>query len=270
MIRSLLYSLLLGFIFFSAELVAQDNTISIGHRSTIHSNVLNEDRQLLIHLPDSYHPEVTTGSYPLIILLDGYSHFEITTATVDFLSSRRNRIVPEMVVVAIENVDRERDFTFTKIQTKRENTMGGGRNFLQFIADELIPDLKESYPINDEAFLIGHSLGGLFALNTYFENDTTFDARIAIDPSTWWDEEQLQQKAAGLEVQQLKKKLFIATAGQTNYERNIKKHELLLTALNTRLAQVMRVVYDEEDHHSVPLPALHNGLRYIFNESAKE
>ncbi|WP_373395899.1 hypothetical protein V8V91_15050 [Algoriphagus halophilus] len=33
-----------------------------------------------------------------------------------------NRVIPEMIVVSIQNVDRRRDFTPDKIITVRENT----------------------------------------------------------------------------------------------------------------------------------------------------
>ena len=59
-------------------------------------------------------------------------------------------------VVAIENVDRERDFTVTKIKTKRPNRMGGGRNFIQFIEKELLPYLDKNYKTNKDRTFIGH------------------------------------------------------------------------------------------------------------------
>jgi hypothetical protein len=44
-----------------------------------------------------------------------------------FKGSDKNQkyLMPETIIVAIENVDRERDFTVTKLKTKRVNTMGG-------------------------------------------------------------------------------------------------------------------------------------------------
>ena len=136
--------LFLVLIFFSvrATLAQDGSALNFGSSVTIHSDVLNEDRTCFISLPDSYVDDDDDGhTYPIIILLDGYTFFKTTVGIVHFMSSSRNRnyLMPATIVVAIENVDRERDLTVTKIKTKRVNTMGGGRNFLDFIEKELIP-----------------------------------------------------------------------------------------------------------------------------------
>ena len=117
-----------------------ETDIILGSEFAINSSILNEDRTCLISLPDSYNDSSEVEKkYPIIILLDGYTHFNTATGIVHFMSSNRNRnhLMPETIIIAIENVDRERDFTVTKIKTKRPNTMGGGRNFLNFIEKEL-------------------------------------------------------------------------------------------------------------------------------------
>src|SRR5690606_39393109 len=67
------------------------------------------------------------------------------------------------------NVNRERDFTLTKLKTKRPNRMGGGRNFLNFIEKELIPFIDKNYRTEPNRILVGHSLGGLLTLNSYMD-----------------------------------------------------------------------------------------------------
>ncbi|WP_237601610.1 alpha/beta hydrolase [Aequorivita vitellina] len=101
--------------------------------------------------------------------MDGYAHFKIAVGIVHFMSSDRNRnyLMPETIIVTIENVDRRRDFTVTKIKTKRPNTGGGGRKFLSFIEKELIPHIDKNYRTESHRTLIGHSLGGLLTLNAY-------------------------------------------------------------------------------------------------------
>lgn len=66
------------------------------------------------------------------------------------MSSDRNRnyFMPEMIIVAVENIDRETDFTVTKIKTKRVNTMGRGKNFLKFIEKELTPFVRKIIELN--------------------------------------------------------------------------------------------------------------------------
>jgi len=103
--------------------------IVIGTKYILHSNILNEDREYWISLPESYSNEESSYKrYPVLIVLDGNAHFRSITGMVNYMSSgyNGNTRIPEMIVVAIQNVNRRRDFTPDKIITKRENDYGGG------------------------------------------------------------------------------------------------------------------------------------------------
>lgn len=255
-------------------LFAQKNDdIILGSRFNIKSSVLAEDRTCLISLPDSYNAS-EKKKYPMMILLDGYTHFKSSAGIVHFMGSDRNgnHLIPETIVVAIENTDRERDFTVTKIKTKRPNTMGGARNFLKFIEKELIPYIDENYRTEPYRVLAGHSLGGLLTINSYMDENSSFNAYISIDPSIWWDEQMMTEKVDSMPPSSLKKKLYIATAnqGEASYERNKKRHDRLYTLLTKKTeehANVKIEYFENENHRSVPLIALYNGLKYLNEES---
>ena len=208
--------------------------------------------------------------YPIIILLDGYTHFKTASGIAHFMSSNRNRnnLMPESIIIAIENIDRERDFTVTKIKTKRPNTMGGGRNFLNFIEKELISYVDENYRTEPSRTLVGHSLGGLLTLNSYMDKNSIFDSYISIDPSIWWSEEMMKNKVDSISSISFEKKLYIATAnqGEAKYERNKKRHDnfyALMTKKSDEPINVAIEYFEKENHRSVPLIALYNGLKYI-------
>jgi predicted alpha/beta superfamily hydrolase len=256
--------------------ICQNNTkIARENQFILHSDILNEDRTCLISLPESYYASNNGGKkYPIIILLDGSVHFKITSGIVHFMSSSRNRnyFMHETIIVAIENVDRERDFTVTKLKTKRPNTMGGGKYFLNFIEKELIPYLDETYRTQPFRTLVGHSLGGLLTLNSYLDKESIFDAYVSIDPSIWWDEETIKTKVDAINQLSLDKKLYIATAnqGESNYERNKKKHDMLYTLIKKRSdghLNVKLAYFEKENHRSVPLIALYEGLKYINEDN---
>tara|TARA_Y100000296_G_scaffold61385_1_gene71197 strand:+ start:439 stop:714 length:276 start_codon:yes stop_codon:yes gene_type:complete len=53
--------------------------------TTIKSEVLNESRELLIHLPNNYSRYKNT-TYPVLYLLDGQRNFSHTVGTLDLLN----------------------------------------------------------------------------------------------------------------------------------------------------------------------------------------
>ena len=248
--------------------------IIIGSKFVIKSNLLDEERTCLISLPDSYNDSSGVDKkYPIIILLDGYIHFKTTSGLVHFMSSNRNRnyLMPESIIIAIENVDRERDFTVTKIKTKRPNTMGGGRNFLDFIEEELISYIDENYRTEPSRTLIGHSLGGLLTLNSYMDKNSIFNAYISIDPSIWWNDGMIKNKVDSMSSISFNKKLYIATAnqGESNYARNKKRHDSLYALIRKRSDKPQNIeieYFKNENHRSVPLIALYQGLIYLNQE----
>ena len=252
----------------------ETDDIIVGSKFVIKSNILDEERTCLISLPDSYNNSSEVDKkYPVIILLDGYTHFKTASGIVHFMSSNRNRnnLMPESIIIAIENVDRERDFTVTKIKTKRPNNMGGGRNFLNFIEKELVPYIDKKYKTEPFRTLVGHSLGGLLTLNSYMDENSVFNAYISIDPSIWWNEEMMKNKVDSTSSISLDKKLYIATAnqGEANYERNKQRHDSLYTLITKKSDKPLNIeieYFEKENHRSVPLVALYEGLKYINQE----
>src|SRR6476619_7497233 len=64
---------------------------------------------------------------------------------------------------------------------------GGGKNFLAFIENELMPHIDAVYPAAPYKVLIGHSFGGLTVIDALANHPGLFNAYIAIDPSMWYD-----------------------------------------------------------------------------------
>jgi predicted alpha/beta superfamily hydrolase len=124
---------------------------------------LGEERQIMVYLPDGY--DQTTTKYPVLYLLDGRTHFQHASSTVQFLS--RNGRIPQMIVVAIVNVDRTRDFTPTNMENRPKS--GGAKKFIKFIQDELFPYIEGNYRTLPYRLLEGHSLGGMFSIHVLFK-----------------------------------------------------------------------------------------------------
>ena len=125
-------------ILISSFLFAQDSAkvkviekIVLGHTVNINSQILGEERPVIVYLPEGYHQ--SKNKYPVLYLLDGGAHFHHATGIIQFLS--RNGRMPQAIVVAIPNTDRTRDFTSSKV--KKMQTSGGADNFLNFMQNEL-------------------------------------------------------------------------------------------------------------------------------------
>ena len=246
--------------------------IVIGTKHVLHSNILNEDREYWVSLPESYNKEESSyKQYPLLIILDGNVHFKAISGMVNYMSSDSYRSwkIPEMIVVGIQNVDRRRDYTPDKIVTVRENNSGGGESFLSFLKDELMPELDHKYRTNTYRILFGHSLGGLLATHAYMKEERSFNAFIAVDPSFGtWDEETMDKKLDAVSGRSFERFIYIATAnwGKRNI-RNRDRHVRLYESLNSKCEGEFPAkleYFENENHGSVPPIAFYNGISTIF------
>src|SRR5262245_51706236 len=99
---------LLTFVLFPC-LTASAQDKQPGGRLTIKSQVMGEDRVILVHTPPGY--ETGDQRYPVIYMTDGAAQLGHTASTIAFLA--QNGRMPQMIVVAIANTDRTRDLTPT-------------------------------------------------------------------------------------------------------------------------------------------------------------
>jgi predicted alpha/beta superfamily hydrolase len=161
------------------------------------SAVLKEDRHINIYLPPGY--DEGDAKYPVLYMLDGglQEDFPHIAGTIEHLIDQR-QIAP-VILVGIENTERRRDLTGpTTVDTDREIAprVGGSAEFRAFVREELIPAIQESYRCTDESAIIGESLAGLFIVETLLLEPSLFDRYIAMDPSLWWNNHQLVDRAA--------------------------------------------------------------------------
>jgi predicted alpha/beta superfamily hydrolase len=188
----------------AAPIERETEPVVIGERFTVHSEVLGEDRTLLVATPDGYET-AASARYPVLYLLDGDGHFHHATGVVDFLAD--NGRMPRVIVVAIPNPSqdaRTRDLTpehraelaFPDMRADSVfPTAGGADTFLRFLRDELAPLIDREYRTAPFRILVGHSFGALFNIHALLADPEAFQAHIAISPSLWWDERRLVEQA---------------------------------------------------------------------------
>lgn len=215
--------LVLAILFTTFSMFAQ-STITIEHKEDIiigeHisflSEILDETKEINIYLPLNY-SEDTTLNYPVIYVLDGAidEDFIHISGLVQFGSASWVNLVPNSIVVGIVNKDRQHDFTFpsqNKKQLKKMPTSGGSEKYIQFLKNELLPLINETYRVSDVKTVIGQSLGGLLATEILFINPDLFDNYIIISPSLWWDNASLLETE--IAKFQSQKRIYIAIGNE--------------------------------------------------------
>jgi predicted alpha/beta superfamily hydrolase len=268
--------------------VAQDRyrqAIEIGAVDSVWSATLDEHRPYLVYTPPSYSDTTSTPqNYPVLYLLDGNLHFHSVSGLVQILATGVNGtyVIPEMIVVAIPNTDRTRDLTPTRSVTgfdgepRPEGEISGGNAaFFTFLEDELIPHVESRFRTMPYRVFVGHSLGGITALNALYTIPETFDAYVAIDPSLWWDEDILlgQAKDYFLTAQLNGKALYVAQANTIQPDDPaVDRHFSAIAQFNAVMEAYDRSgirygfrYYNGDDHGSVPLISEYDALRFIFD-----
>lgn len=253
-------------------------SITIGKKEIIASKILKENRNIWIYTPNITSPIPNPDKrYPVLYLLDGDAHFYSTVGIIQQLSQANgNGVLPEMIVVAIENTNRFRDL-LPSADLNKPNP------FVKFLSSELIPYIDKNYNTTPYKLLVGHSLGGLTAIDLLTNHSELFNAYIAIEPSMWYDDEKFLNQAVNQLPKQnmLGKRLFIATANtmpkgmsleiltsDTSYEtqhiRSIFKFDKFLKTNSNGLLYQQKY-YENERHNTAPLLGEYDGLRFIFD-----
>jgi predicted alpha/beta superfamily hydrolase len=261
-------------------------TITIGRIDSIWSPTLKENRNYIVYTPPGYaQSPYLPRAYPVLYLLDGDAHFHSVTGLLQFLGTGINGtfVVPEMIVIAIPNTNRTRDLSPTAATVGPDGkpmpafaSGGGGPNFLKFIKTELIPHIDSAMRTEPYRILVGHSLGGITAIDALYTMPETFNAYVAIDPSLWWDNQILLKRAKDYfsKPAPAARTLFV---GQANtladtetvpnlHFRSIRQFDTLMAQPSNRSGiRYAFKYYAGDDHGSVPLIAEYDALRFIFD-----
>jgi predicted alpha/beta superfamily hydrolase len=268
-----------------------NNLISIGQKAFLYSKVLEEEREVWVHVPRNLTKSQTTERFPVVYVLDGDQHFHALSGLIHQLSATNgNTICPEMIVVAILNTDRTRDLTVTHkttgfaVDPEFAKNSGGGEKFTSFIEKELFAFVDSLYPTAPYRMLVGHSLGGMMVVNTLLNHTEMFNSYVALDPSLWWDE-QLLVKQAQTRLNEKKfanRTFYMAVANTMNstkaptelrkdthdYSLPLRSQLDLADVLTQNKENSLKWHYDyypKESHTSVPLIGEYNALHFIFD-----
>jgi len=289
--KTLIFTCYLSTILLSLQ-AQTSNSVNIGAIDSIHSKVLNEQRKIWVHLPPSASWD-KKKKYPVVYVLDAEKCFTSVVGMIDYLSSvNGNDICPEMVVVGIPNTNRTRDLTPTRVTSglfindDMAKNSGGGEMFTAFIENELVPHIDSIYPTLTYRVLLGHSLGGIMAINALVHHKNLFRGYVAVDPSMWWDQQKLLREARqtlqsdtypgvslflgmantlppGMDTTSIKND----TNSGTIHSRSILQLRDYIMGSRGGLKANFKY-YNEDSHGSVFLIATYDALHFIFKDYA--
>jgi hypothetical protein len=160
---------------------------------------------------------------------------------------------------------------------------GGSDKFISFIKKELIPKIEKEYNTSPYRIIMGHSLGGLFAVDAFVNHTDLFTSYASIDPSMWWNSEKylknVKQKLSKADFNDKNFYLGIANNSEGINMKNIPGDK----SPNTRMIRselefdkdlgkvkdkgfrYRRKYYSDDTHNSVALPAYYDAIRFFFD-----
>jgi predicted alpha/beta superfamily hydrolase len=242
--------------------------VSIGTYRTMHSEILNEDRTLLVSLPRGY--DETAIHYPVLYVLYGgqaRGYFAEAVHIADRLHEAG--LIPPLMIVGVKNVDRYRD----TLPVNRNGEKGGAENFLKFLSDELIPFIDSSYRTKDFRILLGPQAGAAFALYALMEEPRIFRVNIITNP--FWTpsvREYLLAEAGNVFSSAGSLRNFLFVTCNTNDDNETTRDDLdSLRAIvkdgETRdFTVVINPLRASEPEHLIPAPGLQEGLIAYFSD----
>lgn len=162
------------------------------HGMTIHrvknftSSFLDSRFQIDIYLPPDYDAS-NDNPFPVLFFNDGQDMPRVRlTQTLHQLYLQEK--IPSIIIVAIHAADRLHEYGTSK-QADYKGRGNKADGYAQFIATEVLPFIKEEYPITSDpskTAFAGFSLGGLSALDIVWHYSYVFQSVGVFSGALWW------------------------------------------------------------------------------------
>ena len=251
--NTLLFLLLTSSIFstLNAQISKEQNLV--GTIFLIQSEVLNEEREIQIYLPDNYNK--TTTKYPVLYVIDGQRYFLNGIAFQQNLTWQK--MVPDFIIVGI----------VTDSQKRRTLLYDESTLFIQFLEKELIPKIDREYRTLDERIYFVWEMAAGFGVQIMADIPLLFDGYLLASPTFISDDR----------LGNVKKML------KSNLEQNVKIYASLgvvkgwavesMSSLDSIFKQSSHKKIEweynfseNENHYTTPLTTINEGLKFFFSD----
>jgi len=235
-----------------------EEPIFLGIKEKLYSVILKENRELMIYSPVK-NSEKQNVHYPLVLVFDAESLFELVVSTSKFMCySSELPQMPEAIIVGIPNTSRNRDMPVPSAYGNEDE-----KNFMQFLTTELLPFLNKQYLLNGQNIVVGHSQGGLFVsyLLTQKPNDFSLvlalDAPVNLDPKIDF----IKNDISIIILDKKSKARYVSI--ENTFGWGDEWSRLIPESDNT-----LRLKYINETHESLPGKGVYEGLKFLFHDFA--
>lgn len=234
---------------------AQPNGIDnvIGKNYKLRSEVLEEEREIQIYLPDDYHN--SSIKYPVLYVIDGQRYF---LHGITFQQTFRFQDkTPPFIVVGVKTHNRKRRTLFYQESPK----------FIEYLKEELTPYIDNNYRTLNERIYFGWEMAGGLATQIFAEHPELFQAYLISSP-THISEERTKAVEESLNTNDSLNSFFYITLG-TVEAWALESTNGLAKLFKDKAPNQLSWKYDllpNEDHYSTPLITINNGLKHFFKD----
>jgi predicted alpha/beta superfamily hydrolase len=175
-------------------------TGDVRYHERFHSDILHNDRRIIVWLPPTYGDD-PTARFPVLYLQDGQNCFDPATSYAgewhaDEIADRliRDGKIKPIIMVAVANMGSERMNEYAPTRDAVQNRGGQGEKYAQFLITEVKPFIDRTYrtmPDRASTAVGGSSLGGLISLYLGFKHGDVFGEVAAVSPSLQWNDRKL-------------------------------------------------------------------------------
>jgi predicted alpha/beta superfamily hydrolase len=238
------------------------------------STIVGDNYSIFVHLPENYDAK-KPKRYSVVYLLDGNAYFDV-------VADEARKLKKDVILVGVGYSDayvmdslRNRDYTYPYAEPQDSMaTSGGGKSFLAFMTNELVPFIDKTYRTDTSSrVLMGHSLGGYFTLFALEEEITlgshSFRQFVSASPSLHYGDQYLVKRLQQLPAGSVSPKTLVLTIGENELKEDSSIPEyyksFIESASNKRYREIKLITetFPSFGHMDTAIPTFIKALKML-------
>jgi predicted alpha/beta superfamily hydrolase len=224
-----------------------------GNSIILKSDILQEERDIQIFLPTNY--EENSKKYPVLYVIDAQRYF--LNGIVFQQNLTWQEIAPEFIVVGINTDVVKRRHLFYKESTK----------FIQFLEEELIPEINTKYKTLNERIYFGWEMAAGLGIEIFANKPSLFNGFLLASP-THISRDRLETVSRMLKKNTRHDlKLYTALGTVENWATEpMSSLDSIFQRHPRKHIQWKYNLSDKENHYTTPLTTINEGLKLFFSD----